>query len=412
MSPKDFKSARTNKLAVCTIYNRPYFPNLVADATCTKSIAKIAAKIVNYQPNENSDIDSSFDCEKLSVSRVSGGITNILYRVSNFDVNSEKNIHGYSFTSVLVRIFGAEGMIDRDVETSAYASLCDANIAYKYLGRFANGRIEGWLDGYRPLETIELSSNSSSTSSETTNTLSLAISEQISNLHVNYHIQHDLEPYFSLDKPGMWDQLFSWLKQAQNSVKEKIFKGGIDEVNKAELLFMKNFNVEHELHWLKSDVVPQDAEVVFCHNDLLAANIMMKECDDKSIQIQLIDFEYGGTNFAAFDIANHFNEYAGGTEDGIPDYSLFPSKDAQSAFIKTYLLQREKFRNQNGSNDEIVIDDGTIDSWMEEVQAFVLANHLYWGLWAVNQAAVEGCDEFNYLLYAKNRFQRYQDCKE
>ena len=28
----------------------------------------------------------------------------------------------------------------------------------------------------------------------------------------------------------------------------------------------------------------------------------------------------------SFDIANHFNEYAGGTDDGHPDYSKFPSE--------------------------------------------------------------------------------------
>ena len=39
-------------------------------------------------------------------------------------------------------------------------------------------------------------------------------------------------------------------------------------------------------------------------------------------QIQLIDFEYGGTNYVAFDMTNHFNEHAGGTtkeESGVPD---------------------------------------------------------------------------------------------
>ena len=34
--------------------------------------------------------------------------------------------------------------------------------------------------------------------------------------------------------------------------------------------------------------------------------------------ITLIDFEYGSMNFRGFDIANHFNEWAGGTEGTTP----------------------------------------------------------------------------------------------
>ena len=58
---------------------------------------------------------------------------------------------------MLVRIFGAEGMIDRDVETSTFASLAAAGHTPPYYGRFANGRLEGWMGGMRPLEVRELS---------------------------------------------------------------------------------------------------------------------------------------------------------------------------------------------------------------------------------------------------------------
>eukprot|EP00985_Skeletonema_marinoi_P033946 scaffold42676_cov110-Skeletonema_marinoi.AAC.1 len=78
---------------------------------------------------------------QLSCTKVTGGITNALFRVSGFQ--SITSLTAADFDSVLVRIFGAEGMIDRDIETSTYAALCNADIAYKYMGRFSNGRIEG-----------------------------------------------------------------------------------------------------------------------------------------------------------------------------------------------------------------------------------------------------------------------------
>ena len=54
--------------------------------------------------------------------------------------------------------------------------------------------------------------------------------------------------------------------------------------------------------------------------------------------IQLIDFEYGGINYRAFDIANHFNEYAGGPpDDAVPDYTRLPTPGQQEDFVRRYL---------------------------------------------------------------------------
>ena len=66
--------------------------------------------------------------------------------------------------------------------------------------------------------------------------------------------------------------------------------------------------IETELRALEADM--PHSPLVFCHNDLLAGNIMLI---GKS-EIQLIDFEYGGANHRGFDIANHWNEWAGGTQ--------------------------------------------------------------------------------------------------
>jgi len=114
---------------------------------------------------------------------------------------------------------------------------------------------------------------------------------------------------------------------------------------------------------------------------------------DDTGTIQLIDFEYGTMNFVAFDLANHFNEWAGGTDDGVPDYSLLPSKEARKEFVAEYV-------NTRGG-------DMDVDHLLEEVDRFMWANNIYWGLWAVNQAAAEGCNDFDYLLYAENRFNQY-----
>ena len=51
-----------------------------------------------------------------------------------------------------------------------------------------------------------------------------------------------------------------------------------------------------------------DSPIVFCHNDLLLGNIVHNEAKKS---ITFIDYEYAAYNHQAFDIGNHFNEFAG-----------------------------------------------------------------------------------------------------
>jgi len=370
--PDEFIAARANAstdepFTVTLVHGKPYMPMLKVDPSSHESVAKVACAIVL-----NGNCDGAVD--ELSVTTVTGGITNALFKVSKCS-----SVLKQPFDSVLVRVFGAEGMIDRDLETSTYAVLCEAGVAPGYLGRFGNGRVERFLDDYEPLDFDELSNPDTSNK----------IATKMDTLH-KFKIEGDLKKYY--EDPGMWDQLFSWMEQAKTSS----FRCD-EDVQRAKALNLTD--IEKQLYYLKEHVVPANASAVFCHNDLLAANIMKQKVEPYNIQ--LIDFEYGGINFLGFDIANHFNEWAGGTDDAKPDYSKFPTIDQQKAFVKAYLLS-----SRNNEQEE---SDDKIDELLLEVNAFVLANHLYWGLWAVNQAHAEGCDEFDYLLYAHNRFSRYRD---
>lgn len=48
--------------------------------------------------------------------------------------------------------------------------------------------------------------------------------------------------------------------------------------------------------------------VLFAHNDLLLGNILY---DASAEKVTFIDYEYADYNFQAFDIGNHFTEFAG-----------------------------------------------------------------------------------------------------
>merc|ERR1719223_93578 len=387
MAPQEFNKARESS-SVAIVCNQPYYPNLKVDARDHSSIIFAAIELIFHKEDEKpQDLATS-----LQVTKVTGGITNALFRISGF--LSLKSCH-VQVDSILVRVFGAEGMIDRDIETSTFSSLAEKGIAPPYHGRFGNGRLEGWLDNYAPLSLLDLQEDETN----------VAIAQQMAKLHVGYNVPDDLKEHHDESEPALWTQLESWMDQAMNISN---FKAKEDDARAKELLDLPK--IAKELEWLKTDSIPKNAKVAFCHNDLLAANIMKHTIDGN---IQLIDFEYGGVNFVAFDIANHFNEFAGGTEnkEGQTNYNLFPSETKRRAFISSY-LRTAALCLQSSESEEVEPTEEDIQTMHLEVQAFILANHLYWGLWAVNQAALEGTEEFDYMAYANNRFNQYHKNKE
>lgn len=92
-----------------------------------------------------------------------------------------------------------------------------------------------------------------------------------------------------------------------------------------------------ELDILEEKVQLLGSATVFCHNDILAANIIYQPATaggaSKEADVSFIDFEYGAQNYRGFDIANHFCEYAG-FECEFKDY---PKKEAQLRWLHAYL---------------------------------------------------------------------------
>jgi len=344
--PLEFKTARlasSSPDALHHICNRPYYPKLFVSPSSPTFQSEISRVASLLHPSPSPSIPT--------FTRVTGGITNVLYKAT------------FSDASFLLRIFGGEGLIDRDEETATYAGLCDAGMACGYLGRFGNGRMEIFLEGWRALKVEEMGLEE----------VSRGVCREMRRLHDGFSKEGGVV---------LWDQLRDW---------RRLVEGYLND-GRLQMDF-QGMDLGRELKELEERVGKKKARVCFCHNDLLSGNIMVREVDGIK-EFQLIDFEYGGINYAAFDIANHFNEYAGGTEDGQTRYELFPNKEQRRRFLTEYLDGKEGFQ----------------EMW-DLMEDFLEINHLYWGLWACNQAVVEGCKEFDYLLYGKNRFNRYFEIK-
>jgi ethanolamine kinase len=395
MSPQAYIQAREQIIDWIEVDGRPYLPFQSVNTSDIDSVRKAATRIFVGEASWK----EKFSTEKLqglAVEPVLGGNTNMLFRVTGLrsvliginDSDSDSNLSILP-DSCLVRVFGGEGMIDRDEENCVFAALAKANLSPPYWGRFANGRVEGWMERMRPLNVPELSDP----------VISIGIAEATARMHTAFHMPQKVQDYLSAtsangssQEASMWPQLKGWLQQAIAST----FKTENDSERADEL---KLPQLQEEIQWLKESVIPANTATVFCHNDLLNGNILY---DDDAQLIQLIDFEYGGLNYQAFDIANHFNEFAGGTDTSVPRYELFPNPEQQSLFITAYL---ETATGQ-------VPTDLEVENMTRQVHSFILANHVYWALWAVIQAAIEGCDDFDYLTYGTHRLRRYRVCKD
>lgn len=290
----------------------------------------------------------------LTVRGVSGGITNTLWRVS-----------APGHADVLVRTYGprTDLVIDRERENRLFARLSAAGFAPPYLGRFENGRLEGFLHGFRPLEPHEMGAPR----------WRRRIGERLAELH-GFPLDHPT--------PRTFETLAGWMAVARQCRFE-----GADAARYAALGLERAAEALARLteHWataLGGGVGTPGGRAVLAHNDLLSGNVLVDESTDT---VRFIDYEYGDTGFAAFDLANHFCEYAGFDSDfarGFPDAAV--RADVVGAYLGA------------ASSPAAFADFDRL------VRFFVLVDHLWWGSWAVVQARHSPID-FDFMDYARLR---------
>ncbi|KAL0273305.1 UNVERIFIED_CONTAM: hypothetical protein PYX00_006006 [Menopon gallinae] len=161
--------------------------------------------------------------------------------------------------------------------------------------------------------------------------------------------------------------------------------------------FFKKSVLEEEFSFLKKELSALESPSVFCHNDLLLGNIIYSE---KKNSVTFIDYEYASYNYQAYDIANHFNEFAGVET---VDYSLYPDETYQFHWLRIYL---ERFHKNISGGKQTTITNEEIQRLFDTVQKFTLASHFLWGIWALIQTEYSAID-FDFLNYAFIRFKEY-----
>lgn len=331
---------------------------------------------------------------KLSV--ITGGLTNRLYKISiepelaaklNPDTSGDEGSTPPDAVvphQVLFRVYGAgtENFFDRENEHRIFKHFSDRRMGPYLYGIFDGGRIEEFLS-LHSLEQHDLPK------------LAPLIAEKIGTMHAS-------EMQGISTTPSLFDSLWTWLRTAED------VSFPDDPVKQSLLDSITTINLNAELHELQRELLSLGSPVYFCHNDLLGGNIMY---DEETQRLCFIDYEYGSYNFRGFDIGNHFCERS--IKYGLPEWPHFkldpkkyPNKRQQRLFFTSYLTQ---YHISTGKSPEVTEEE--IAQLTREVNAFALAAHFLWGVWAIIQASTSDLD-FGYLEFSKARFEAYLSKKQ
>lgn len=231
---------------------------------------------------EKSIIQKYFDKNILNITKIGGGVTNIIYKVV-----TDENIY-------ILRIYGKKSdlIIDRENERLIMNYLSKYNLAPKIIKEYQDFRIEQYFEGNNDIHPSKYQHN---------------LCKILKKIH-NLNIQSNFS-YF-------WDRFFEWKEQAGNPYQKEI-----DNTIKK----IKTF----DCHYWNQEIVG--------HGDLTVGNILLN--DEK---VNLIDYEYSCILPRAFDIANHLCEYEGLDSDKF----TYPNKDVRISLIKNYIETEQKYNDK------------------------------------------------------------------
>ncbi|XP_052410931.1 ethanolamine kinase 1 isoform X1 [Carassius gibelio] len=275
---------------------------------------------------------------------------------------------------VLVRVYGnkTELFVDRENEVKSFRVLQAHRCAPRLYCTFNNGLCYEFLQGVA-LEPEHIRSP--------------AIFRHIARQMAKYHAIHAHNGW--VPQSDLWLRISKYFSLVpthfDDPEKDQRLNG---EVPSTECL-------RDEMIWLQQNLSKLGSPVVLCHNDLLCKNIIYNQLEGN---VKFIDYEYAGYNYQAFDIGNHFNEFAGLNE---VDYTLYPGRELQLQWLRAYLEAYKEYKSQGTQ-----VSGTEVEVLYVQVNRFALASHFFWGLWALIQAQYSTID-FDFLGYAVLRFSQY-----
>jgi ethanolamine kinase len=396
----------------------------------------------HHQHHHHDQPPSLFGAKKTpQLSKLAGGISNIILKVSLKPSAAQRAaqaagggakptprgeyqpLRGPFAEAVAVKVFGdkTELVVDRLAEAAAVEALGKAGFGPQVMATFGNGRAERFLHCHtlRPEQMV-----------------SPPYRERIAAALARFHAVEPPNPPHDRARPSLWPSIRKWLDEARSL--DWSAEAVPDEKKRAAAARLDIDALERDVARVKGACDLTRSPVVFAHNDLLSGNILVLQRvgrgdwdgaaaeegeegggggggggeggagsnpinsskEDETGPLTFIDFEYGAYNPRGFDLANHFNEYAGFE----CDYGRYPHGDAaKQPFLGAYLSAaaaegRAGAKEGTTAQDPDPSSSSSFARLCAEVDAFSLASHAYWGVWSIIQARYSPID-FDYLSY-------------
>ncbi|KAF4340819.1 ethanolamine kinase [Fusarium beomiforme] len=319
----------------------------------------------------------------LRISTLTQGTTNGLFKVTSDASTAD---------AVLIKVYGdgTDITIDREKELRVHKLLSERHLSSSPLVRFNNGHAYQFISG-RVCSEGDMSETR----------IFRGVARELARWHATLPAADVSDPSEVVTyKPGVWSTTKRWLDAIAKHPGRS--QAQIDDLHEKFKYLADNL--------LSTDMLES---LVLAHGDLLCANIIEQESGDSIdvASVRFIDYEHATYCPRAFELANHFAEWAGFE----CDYNLLPKTSTRRAFIKEYLTTHaELCREHNvtrlpNETDLPTVNDASVEHLMHQVDDHRGFPGFYWGLCALIQAeTATGTIDFDYAGYAAKRFAEYE----
>lgn len=341
-----------------------------------------------------------------------GGISNALFKVT--PLLSPPSAPA-PLTPMVFRVYGngTDTFIDRTSEMRTMQWCHKHGFGPLLAATFEDGRIEGFLVGFRPLKPEEMAEED--TQARIARALArfhaiplLAAPEGSAPPAPPAPAAGSAPPAphapSGLTKGTPFVRTREWLALAEtlafrDPAKKKAFDEGFDLAA-----------LRRAVDEVEAAAASFDASPVFAHNDVLSGNVMVladgaQPPSDGAPTMTFIDYEYADAAPRAYDIGNHFCEYAGFDSE----YWRYPDETSASRFCAAYLAEVASIEAEQGAGGEAAAapaSPAAVRSLVAEANVYALAAHAYWGAWCFIQAAYSALD-FDYIEYGHVRWNEF-----
>lgn len=217
------------------------------------------------------------------------------------------------------------------------------------------------------------------------------------------------------------------------------FKPRVNEKEKEMIEKLQSFVCESEIHFLREKLKEINGKITFCHNDLNANNIFIKDTGlDLENSLIFIDLEYCNYNYRGYDIGDFMMERTYDYNFDEPPYFKnedikFPSEKLIEEFATAYVFF-EKAKDIKDKNWDLKILDYdnkqffsilvenkinvSYENFLEEIKNLsmeikigILVSLFYWILWSGSICQDKNI-KFDYLLHGISRMESYLKLKK